>query len=194
MPGVENAKPYRLAEQIEILAKAIRRLSESLNGAADDLETLLANRPAHRPPRPGSEYYEALKDYRMGRNLEDISTNRLGVKPWDGVEGTKSWKTNLREKIARGKEVEDKRYPRAAAIFNNEDDPSVQHKALEAYKAYQDYLVECEEDEAVFDHHFALWAVGRRISANPLAHPGQEIIDAYIQLGYRIKYGRAPLP
>ncbi len=195
MPGVENAKPYRLAEQIETLAKAIRRLSDSLNGTAGDLVTLLANRPAHRPPRPGSEYYEALKDYRMGRNLEDISTNRLGVKPWDGIDGTKSWKVKLRGKIARGKEVENERYPRAAAIFDNEDDPSVRRAALEAYEAYQDYLVECEEDEEeVFSHDLALRAVGRRIGANPLDQPGQEIIDAYIQLGHRIEYDRPPLP
>jgi hypothetical protein len=40
---VEDAKPYRLAEQIETLAKTIKGLISSLNGAGNELETLLAN-------------------------------------------------------------------------------------------------------------------------------------------------------
>ena len=197
MPDIENAKPYRLAEQIEALAKVTRGLINRLNGAAKKLETLFANRPANKPPRPDNEYYQALRSYRMGCSLEDIS-DQLDITRWNSAApsegGSKSWKRYVEKKIARGKGVEDERFPRAAEIFDGEDDPSVRRTALKAYEAYQDYLVEREEEGEAFFHHFALWVVGRRIGVNPLDQPGQEIIDAYIQLGCCIEQDRPLLP
>jgi len=84
MPNVEDAKPYRLAEQIETLAKTIKGLISSLNGAGNELETLLANRPAHKPPRSDNEYYQALWSYRIGCGLEDIA-DWVGITPWNSA-------------------------------------------------------------------------------------------------------------
>lgn len=197
MPNVEDAKPYRLAEQIETLAKTIKGLISSLNGAGNELETLLANRPAHKPPRSDNEYYQALWSYRIGCGLEDIA-DRVGITPWNSATpergGTKGWKRNVEQKIARGKGVEDKLYPRAAAIFENKDNPFVRHKALEAYAAYQDYLREQEEDEEEPEYYLGLWAVGVTIRANSRNQRGHEIVDAYIQLGCCIAEDRPLLP
>jgi hypothetical protein len=202
MPQLKNATPYRLAEQIEILAKTIRRLIDSLDGAADELKTLLANRPAHKPPRSDIEYYQALRSYRMGRSLEDIA-DQLSITRWNSATpergGTKGWKRNVEQKIARGKTVEgdgegNGRYPRAAAIFKNAHNPLVGRKALEAYAAYQEYLREQEEDEEEPEYYLGLWAVGVKIRANGRNQRGHEIVDAYIQLGCCIEQDRPLLP
>ena len=197
MPHLQNAKPYRLAEQIEKLAKEIRRLSSSLNSAATELDTLLANRPAHRAPRSDNDYYQALWSYRMGCSLENIA-DQLSITRWNSATpergGTKGWKRNVEQKIVRGKRVEDERYPRAAAIFDKEDNPFVRRKALEAYAAHQDYLREQEEDEEEPEYYLGLWAVGVKIRANGRNRRGHEIVDAYIQLGCCIEQDRPLLP
>lgn len=195
VPTIESATSYRLAEKITDLARLVKDLSDRLYGSADRLEKLLANRPVSRPPQPRSEYYQALRDYRMGREFEEIA-ERLSLTPWDSqkVKGTKDWKKKIKQKIARGKEVENEHYPIAATIFGHEDHPAVLKKADTAYYAYQAYLEEIEQDGGAYDHGLALWAVGIKIDVNARNQSGQEKADAFVQLGHRRKHGRPPLP
>jgi hypothetical protein len=178
MPGLSEEKPCRLVEQVQKLAALIGRLGESLDSVAGELGALLANRPAGRQRRYKRDSYHALVFWRMGHSLEDIA-EWLGITPYSSrtVKGTRNWKKKVLDIIAQGKGVENERYPRAAAIFaNHEDSPHIRRKA---HRAYRTYLVQTER----MPGYYPFGQVGRRIRVNFQTQWGEEIINAYVQLG-----------
>jgi hypothetical protein len=178
MPEMPTASPYRLSEQIESLATVVRKLMDSLDSATKDLEQLLANRGAGKPPRSGSEYYEALHLYRMGQSLEDVA-QFLNIEPYSSktVKGTKSWKKKVKEKLYLGEQIEREQFPRAAEIFAHSDNPHVERKALIAYLEFVRQAHETSWDD------LCLYIGGQKIQVNARTQRGFEITRAYIQLG-----------
>jgi hypothetical protein len=121
--------------------------------------------------------------------LEEIAEG-LGITPYSSRtgKGSRNWKSRATDIIVRGKEVEDKRYPRATAIFANyEDSPHIRRKAHRAYRAY---LVQTTR----MPGYYPLWEVGRKIRVNHQNQRGLEIIQAYIQLGHCLVRDRPTLP
>ena len=189
MPGVSNERPFRLAEQIKKLAALIRKLAGNLDGAANELGDLVANRTAGRQRRPKRDYYQALVYWRMGTSLEDIA-EWWGIKPYDSktVEGTRGWKKKVLNILAGGKQEENERYQRAAAIFANyEDSPHIRRKAHRAYRA-------CLVQRVRIPGYPPYWEVGKRIRISPRKERSAEIIEAYIQLGSCLVRGRPVSP
>ncbi|MBD0327903.1 MAG: hypothetical protein ICV68_15845 [Pyrinomonadaceae bacterium] len=189
MPSVRDEKPYRLDEQIRELAAIVKRLMSDLEDGSQELFQLLANRPAGRQPRLESHFYHALCYWRYGYSPEDIG-RWLGITPYSSKtgKGTRDWKTKLNRMLARGKEIENKRYPRAAAIFANyRDSPHIRRKAHRAYRAY---LVQT----ARLPGYPPLNEVGRKIRVNHQKQRGLEIIQAYIQLGSCLVRGKPTSP
>ncbi len=188
MPGLRESKPFRLAEQIESLARIIRNLAVKLDEASGELGSLLANRGAGRQARSEGECYRALGAYRMGYEPETVA-EWLGITPYSSRtgEGTRDWRARLRRILARGEEAERKHYPRAAAVFANRDNPHVRRKAETAYLTY-------DEDEERFGHQHAWWNVGRAIHVNYQTQRGVEVVNAYIELGSCIVNEIPPLP
>jgi hypothetical protein len=193
MPGVEDATPYQLGGQIELLAETIQTVSGDLEDATGKLAKIVAYRSRGRPPRlSGRDLYEALYSYRMGEDLKDIAP-RLGVTPYaydhESLRGwgTKNWRPSVLKKLAAGVEWEREQYPQAAEIFAKRDNPNVQSKAM---RAYQKYLVEQEGAAALYP-----WLeVGDEIGVNAVTPQGLEMIRAYVQLGSCIERGIDPLP
>lgn len=186
MPRVGTETPCRLARKIESLAEVVRNLMRELEEATNELESILTNNPANKPPVSVSDHYSLLILYRMGHDLRDIA-RRSGINAYISREnqGTKEWKTAVKKKIARGIEIEKEQYPRAAAIFAARDNPHVQTKAVAAYDAY-----------LVGDHPFRhfpgdMIANQTRISVDTVR--GLEAVTAYIQLGSCLKRGIKPL-
>jgi hypothetical protein len=201
MPGLERATSYRLTEQIEGLAEIIGKLRTNLKRSAGKLEHLLANRSAGNQPHKEYRYYLALKAYRLGEDEKTIA-QWYGINPRDKdtLRGTSSWKKKLREEvIARGVEVEKERFPRAAAIFANKDDPHVERKAREAYRAYSQYPRPRDYDQAhpatrhLMDQGLYI-VVGKAIRVNYQSERGLEVIEAYMQLGSCLVKGISPFP
>lgn len=198
---LHEASSRRLGEQVDALAEIVKDLVGGLYNAADNLEKLIADRTAGRQPLLENSYYQALRNYRMGSSLEDIA-RALGTTPYDSskAKGSKSWKRNVKAKIARGKEVENARYPRAAAVFDSEDHPAVRQKATQAYEGYEGYLKTLKElaalgyDKEDYDPHNLFFQVRMKARINIDHERGQEVADAYVQLGARLKSGRPPLP
>lgn len=188
MPGLQESKPFRLAEQIESLARIVRSLAVKLDEASGDLESLLANRAAGRQARSEGECYRALRAYRMGYEPETVA-EWLGITPYSSTTGagTRDWRARLQRILSRGEEAERKHYPRAAAIFANRDNPHVRRKAQAAYLTY-------DEDEARFGHRYAWWNVGRAIHINYQTQRGVEVVNAYIELGSCIENAIPALP
>ena len=188
MPNLDKEKPYRLAEQIKKLAALIRKLAFSLNDQASELETLLANRSAGRQPRSDGDCHRALTEWRMGSSLDDIAKG-LRITPYSSNtgKGTRNWKSVVKGIIAKGKAVENKRYPRAAAIFASyKDSPHIRRKA---HRAYRTYLLQTTR----MPSYNPFWEVGRKIRVNHQKQRGLEIIDAYIQLGYCLVRSKSTL-
>jgi hypothetical protein len=189
MPGVRDEKPYQLAEQIRELARIIQRLMTDLVAREQELNKLLSNRAAGRQPRPESHYYFALRYWRYGRSEEDIA-RWLGITPYSSktVEGSRAWRSRLRGMLVRGQEVENERYPRAAAIFAHyRHSPHIRRKAHRAYRAY---LVQTKR----MPGYPPLWEVGRKIRVNHQTRRGLEIIEAYILLGSCLVRGQPTAP
>ena len=189
MPGVRDEKPFRLAEQISELAEIIKRLMRDLDDRTQELEKLVANRSAGRQSRRESDAYHALCYWRYGHNPEAIA-RWLGITPYSSKAGTgtRDWKTKLNRILVQGKEVENKRYPRAAAIFANYKDSS--HIRRKAHRAYRAHLVMINR----FPGHPPIWEVGRKIRVNHQKRRGLEVIQAYVQLGSCLARGRPTSP
>ncbi len=189
MPNLDKEKPYRLAEQIKKLAALIRKLAFSLNDQASELETLLANRSAGRQPRSDGDCHRALTEWRMGSSLDDIAKG-LRITPYSSNtgKGTRNWKSVVKGIIAKGKAIENKRYPRAAGVFANyKDSPHIRRKA---HRAYRTYLLQTTR----MPGYNPFWEVGRKIRVNHQKQRGLEIIHAYIQLGYYLVRNKSILP
>ncbi|MDQ3910729.1 MAG: hypothetical protein M3305_02885 [Actinomycetota bacterium] len=189
MPHLDMEKPDWLAKQIKRLATLLGELASDLNDGARELEALLANRLVGHQPRSDGDCYNALTEWRLGRGLEEIAEG-LGITPYSSRtgKGSRNWKSRATDIIVRGKEVEDKRYPRATAIFANyEDSPHIRRKAHRAYRAY---LVQTTR----MPGYYPLWEVGRKIRVNHQNQRGLEIIQAYIQLGHCLVRDRPTLP
>jgi hypothetical protein len=90
--------------------------------------------------------------------------------------------------IDRGKEIENKRYPRAADIFANYKDSA--HIRRKAHRAYRAYLLQTTR----MPSYYPFWEVGRKIRVNHQKRRGLEIIHAYVQLGYCLVRNRSILP
>lgn len=189
MPGVSGATPYRLTEQIESLAEIVRKLTRGLNQATKELDDLTANRTAGRQPGLAGGDYMALMHYRMGYELEEIAEG-LGITPYSSKtgEGSRDWKTKVKRRLAKGKKVEEERYPRAAAIFANRDNPHVRSKAISAYSTYARELVRNQGRL-----HWRRLSTAIR-TGNPYTQRGLEIIEAYVQLGSCLVQGIPLLP
>ena len=189
MPGVRDAKPYRLAEQVQTLASAVIDLADALDNATNNLEALLANRAKGNQPRLDNHYLLALHLHRMGHRREYIA-QRLGITPYSSKtgKGTKDWKKRVSEKIDHGKQVEKTLFPRATEIFANRDNPYVQDKARLAYSSYKQYVVEERSGDIPWT-----W-IGERIKVDVRRRRGLEIASAYIQLGCYLAHDRDPLP
>jgi len=189
MPDVRDEKPYRLAEQISELAKIIKSLMRDLDDKTQELEKLVGNRSAGRQSRRENQAYRALCYWRYGHNPEAIA-RWLGITPYSSKmgKGTRNWKTKLKGILTRGEEIENKRYPRAAAIFANyKDSPHIRRKAHRAYRAH---LVMTKR----FPGHPPIYEVGRKIRVNFQKWRGQEVIQAYVQLGSCLVRGKPTSP
>jgi hypothetical protein len=206
-PSMKEALPHRLAIQISSLAEVIRKLARSIDRAADDLERVLTHRQANRPTQPESTFYRALCLHRMGWELENIALD-TGMTPYRSSrsapgKGTRDWKRMTLRKIAKGKEVEDERYPRAAAIFANSHNASVRRKAKLAYSTYEKELGDGDEGSirlAYKDDHYrgferqTWFSVGRALRINMYSATGLEVAHAYVQLGSCIENDIPPHP
>lgn len=190
MPGVQDTTSYRLAEQVEALANSVRKLLRNLDQATVELGKLTANRPAGRQPDIEGVDYHALRYYRIGKSLRAIA-EWLGMTPYSSKtgKGTREWKARTKQRLLKGKEFEERYYPRAAAIFAHRDNPHVRRKARRAYRAY---LVEVGR----YGHAFALAGVSGKIRTgnNAQTERSVEITDAYVQLGSCIMRGISPVP
>jgi hypothetical protein len=198
MPGLADASEGRLAKQISELADIIRKLSKSLNSNANKLEKLLAYRAQNRPSTPGREFYEALVAYRMGEEIESVAED-LGLTPYksspsepggEDFGGTKHWKNNLEEKLKRGAEIEQEKYPLATTIFRNRHKSRVQTKARLAYRSYligREITPE-EEDQSPW------FKAGGTIHVSASTDSGLEVIQAYVQLGSCLERELKPFP
>jgi hypothetical protein len=197
MPELEGASSFRLATQISELAGIVRTLSKSLNANAKKLETLLAYRAQHRPSTPGQAFYDALVAYRMGAEPGNLASS-LGMTPYrsspsesGGADwgGTKDWQGRLAEKLARGAEIEEQKYPLATAVFANRHKPRIARKALIAYNTYDRETMLRPEEE------YSPWpTVGERIRVSGSTDSGIEVIEAYVQLGSCQERGLSPFP
>lgn len=189
MPGLEDASSYRLAEQIEALARTIRGLLGALEKAAEELDSLAANRSAGRQPRLAGEDYWSLRNYRMGSDLKKLAEAR-GITPYDSAQviGTRDWKAKIRRAIHRGKEFEDKEYPRAAAIFANKENPNVRAKARDAHRLYT-------RNGCAYELDVDWGALAREIRVGAiLTERGHEVASAYLQLGSCLERDMPLLP
>jgi hypothetical protein len=192
MPRVAHMTSYRLAEKVEDLADVIRRESNSLDDNANRLKALLADRAKGGQRYPDARYLEALRYYRIGWDRRTIA-RIWGITPYDSgsvqvSRGSRDWKQKVQRILSRGVEVEKERYPQAAAIFENSDDPPIARKARLAYRAY-------EETKAKPSHREDLWpAMGKTLRINTRTDRGVQIAMAYVQLGHCLKYGIEPLP
>src|SRR5215218_5432978 len=195
-PSMKEAFPHRLAIQISSLAEVIRKLARGFDRAADDLERVLAYRQANRPTQLESTIYRALCLHRMDWELENIALD-TGMTPYRSSssapgKGTRGWKRQTLEKIFRGKEIENGRFPRAAAIFANRHNTSIRQKARLAYSTYVKELG-CENKDSIRlaykeDHYRGFerrtWhPVGRALRINMYSATGLEVAHAYVQLG-----------
>jgi hypothetical protein len=197
MPKLEVASSFILATQISELAGIVRKLSRSLNANAKKLETLLAYRAQHRPSTPGQAFYDALVAYRMGAEPGNLASS-LGMTPYrsspsesGGADwgGTKDWQVRLAEKLARGAEIEEQKYPLATAVFANRHKPRIARKALMAYNTYDRETMLRPEEE------YSPWpTVGERIRVSGSTDSGIEVIEAYVQLGSCLELGLSPFP
>jgi hypothetical protein len=188
-PDVEKASSYRLAEQVESLASVIRKLKRRLRRSTEDLAKLTANRSSGaRSELPGNNLL-ALQYYRLGRFDLRQAAEWLEITPYSSKtgRGTRDWKSRVRQRLKEGKKFEDEKYPRAAAIFANSDNPVIRRKARRAYRGYQ-YEVrhrgECP---------FSLLGYWARVS-RPETMRGKEIAFAYVQLGSCILQRIPPIP
>jgi hypothetical protein len=163
------------------------------------LERLLAFRDPNRPRRAGQELYDALVDYRMGKDPKRIAED-LGMNPYKsspsepGGEwgGTKEWKRRLEDRLERGAEIEEEKYPLAAAVFANRDKPRVQAKARRAYRGY---VRELQINPPDSDHDLAHWAgAGDLIHVRATNPSGIEVVKAYVQLGSCLDRDLNPFP
>jgi hypothetical protein len=190
MTDVERAKSFRLAEQIEALAAVLRKLGQALRQATTDLGDLVANRPAGRQPELPRNNYVALCNYRRGfRDLRETA-EWLGITPYSSRtgRGTRDWKARLRNRLREGVAFERERYPRAAAIFANSDNPIVRRKAR---RTYRKYIVELGRNDG-----YCGWAVLGYLAGVGKAQTqrGREIASAYLQLGTCILRKIPPVP
>jgi len=197
MPDIEGASSLRLATHVGELAQIIRILSKSLDANARKLQKLLAYRDQHRPPTPGQQFYDALVDYRMGKEPHKVA-NGLGMRPYksspskaggDDWGGTRGWKSRLEERLEQGARIEEEKYPRAASVFRHRDRPRIARKARLAYRAYE------EETGLRPEEEYSPWPrVGQRIRVSASTDWGLEVIEAYVQLGSCLKRGLKPFP
>jgi hypothetical protein len=206
-PSMKKALPHRLAIQISSLAEVIRKLARSIDRVADDLERVLSHRQANRPMQRESTFYRALCLYRMGWKLEDIALD-TGMAPYRSSrsapgKGTRAWKRRTLEKIAKGRKVEEERYPRAAAIFANSHNDYIRQKARLAFSAYTKQLGGGDKDSirlAYKEDHYrgferlTWFPVGRALRINMYSATGLEVAHAYVQLGSCIENDIPPHP
>jgi len=196
MPGIEEGSSFGLAGHITELADIVRKLSKSLNANATKLERLLAFRSASRPAKLDQEIYEALVGYRMGEDLEDVAKG-LGITPYksspsrsggDDWGGTRDWKSRLAERLARGAEVENRKYHLAVAVFRNRNKPRVDAKAKLAYRAYQRECSLSSEEEPPW------LKIGDWVRIDASTDSGFEVLYAYVQLGSCLQRDLDPFP
>jgi hypothetical protein len=191
-PDLDRNFPYRLARQITELAALIRKLAIDLSDRTSELEKLLANRTASGEKRSDGDCYQALVSWRLGRSLQDIAREMKPkrITPYSSKtgKGTRGWRKVVTGIIDRGKEIENKRYPRAADIFANYKDSA--HIRRKAHRAYRTYLLQTTR----MPGYYPFWEVGRKIRVNHQKRRGLEIIHAYVQLGYCLVRNRSILP
>jgi hypothetical protein len=189
MPGIEETSSYRLSEQIGSLASLIDKVVRRLGRSTADLGKLVANRSSGNGLELPGNNHLALQQYRMGRrNLEGIA-EWLGITPYSSKtgKGTRDWKARVKQRLRKGKEFEDRYYPRAAAIFANSDHPAVRRQARRAYRGYRyevGYRGRCP---------FCLLGRWAQVSASETKR-GKEIAWAYAQLGSCILQRIPPTP
>ena len=192
VPHVAHMTSYRLAEKVKDLADIISRESNSLDASADRLKDLLADRAKGGQRHTDARYLEALRMYRIGWSKRHIA-RIWGITPYDSASvqvgrGSRDWKQKIDRILSRGVEVEKERYPQAAAIFENRDNPQVERKARLACRAFV-------ETEVKFRRREDWWpAVGKVLRINTRTDRGIQIVLAYIQLGCCINYGIEPFP
>lgn len=204
MPDIGSSPSRRLAEQVTALAEEIKKSGGRIQRGAEKLVTLVSSRGSGKRKRLDREYYLALGEYRMGRSLKDIA-EMLDITPWDSGDavGTKNWKANVKEKIARGKRIEGERFPEEAAVFGSTH-PHTRGKARFAYRAFieeREKLKVRQRAQAAPDKAFeelakalGIFAAAERLGTNLAENPGSMgIVEAYIQLGCCLDR-KIPLP
>lgn len=177
-----------LCEILESLADVVRTTAASLNDSSEALGTLLSNRSAGRSPEPQVNYYRALYQHRMGKDLRQIA-EWLGINPYSSKtgRGTRDWKRRTTEKLRLGKDFEERNFPRAALIFANRDCPAVRKKARRTFRG--SLLSEGRNGHCTI-FELSYWARTNK----PETDRGREIVIAYAQLGSCLLRGIAPTP
>lgn len=195
VPGIETMSSPRLRKRIGKLAEIVRALSKSLDTQVGKLESLVANRAPHRPRTPDQKLLDALFDYRMGHDPRRVAED-LGIIPYRsspsatcGTDygGTRGWKRRLEDKLQRGAKVEAEKYPAAAAVFADQDNPQMQETARIAYRAHEE-ISELQPVEPAWS------IVGNILDLDPSQPEDLEVIKAYVQLGSCLEQGLDPLP
>lgn len=188
--SLREATPKTLQGYVETFADIVRTLTADLDRGAEELGKLLIGRGGGRPPHPKIRYYTALRLYRMGRDLKEVSRH-VGINPYDKEtrQGSKDWRNKVKEVIRRGAEVEKEKLPRAAEVFARMNQEPVRIRALEAY---QDYI------QSANWTHVGQWFekadVGDDLPSGVPAAEQSEIYQAYIQLGSCLVNGIEPIP
>lgn len=192
MPNVSEEASYRLAGHIETLAEVIRRLMLDMDRGINAIERLLANRKPGHQARVGFASYAALIQYRMGLPLDEVA-KVLEIEPYSSKtgKGTRNWKTRVRRVLDQGKEIEAERFPRAATIFSNSDNPFVRDKACRAYRAYRDRWPMPKPGFLLlhFVDHWHWQDAGEEIRVNYRTQRGLEAVIGYVQLGSCLENG-----
>jgi hypothetical protein len=200
LKDLEESSHNDLTKVILSWHRLISDLISALDKAVGEASGLLAARKGTeggRPPDPEFKFYTALVRYRMGYSPADIA-RRIGISAPNSHEwretGTadeylkvnKNWKNQLSEKLKRGIEIEQEKFPSAAEVFSRRDEKEVREAALSAYANYDDHYPREPENISVALED------GRDLLGMPANETVQKKI-ALIQLGYCIKWGLDPL-
>lgn len=138
MVNLETATPKELKSYILELQGIISTLIERLDISTDELHKLIQNRRGRRgrPADPEAKAYKVLHLHRMGVEAKEVA-RRVGINParraTDEGKGSKNWKKQLRDLLAKGVEIERSRFPAAAKVFDHKDEPTIQDMARRAY-------------------------------------------------------------
>lgn len=192
MSRLEQAGRAELTKLILALHNIIRKLVEDLDRHTGHLRKLLQRSEGGRPPDPEVKYYTALVLHRMGHPDEQIAL-RIGITPpdpyGDSQDYNKNWKNKVRDAIERGREIEQTRFPRAAAVFARGCDERVRVKAI---KTYREYLHRSGWSEAA--QYLISVGTGDDLLDGISLDEEREVYRAYVQLGSCLENGIPLVP